>query len=66
MKNKFRELRADLTQKQMVKVINKELEASGSAGITVVTWSRWETGANEPSKAMYNGCQTFLEFLLHI
>ena len=59
MKNKFREMRGDLTQKQMVKIINKELEASGSAGITVATWSRWETGANEPSKAMYKWLSNF-------
>ena len=59
MKNKIRELRADLTQKQMVKISNKQLEASGSAGITVATWSRWETGANEPSKAMYKWLSNF-------
>lgn len=59
MENKFRELRSDLTQKQMVKIINKELQASGSAGITVATWSRWETGANEPSKAMYKWLSNF-------
>lgn len=59
MKNKFREMRGDLTQKQMVKIINKKLEASGSAGITVATWSRWETGANEPSKAMYKWLSNF-------
>lgn len=52
-------MRADLTQKQMVKVINKELESSGSAGITTATWSRWETGANEPSKAMYKWLSNF-------
>lgn len=59
MKNKFREMRGDLTQKQMVKTINKELEASGSTGITVATWSRWETGMNEPSKAMYKWLSNF-------
>lgn len=59
MKNKFREMRGDLTQKQMVKIINKELEASGFSGITVATWSRWETGANEPSKAMYKWLSNF-------
>lgn len=40
MKNKFREMRGDLTQKQMVKIINKELEASGFSGITTATQSR--------------------------
>lgn len=59
MKKRFREMRGVLTQKQMVKIINKELEASGSAGITVATWSRWETGANEPSKAMYKWLSNF-------
>lgn len=59
MKNKFREMRADLTQKQMVKVINKDLKASGSAGITIATWSRWETGKNEPSKDMYKWLSKF-------
>ena len=61
MKNKFREMRAGLTQKQMVKVINKELESSGSAGITTATWSRWETGANEPSKEMYKWLSSFFK-----
>lgn len=66
MKNKFREMRGDLTQKQMVKIINKELEASGFSGITTATWSRWETGANEPTKKCTSGYQTSLEFLSHI
>ena len=39
MKNKFREMRGNLTQKQMVKIINKELEASGFSGITTATLS---------------------------
>lgn len=59
MKNKFREMRGDLTQKQMVKIINKELEASGFSGITTATWSRWETGANEPTKKMYKWLSNF-------
>lgn len=59
MKNKFREIRGDLTQKQMVKIISKELEASGFSGITTATWSRWETGMNEPSKAMYKWLSNF-------
>ena len=59
MKNKFREMRGDLTQKQMVKIINKELEASGFSGITTTTWSRWETGANEPTKEVYKWLSNF-------
>lgn len=52
-------MRGDLTQKQMVKIINKELEASGFSGITTATWSRWETGANEPTRGMYKWLSNF-------